>query len=156
MAVTDEEKAHCYKVLRHIERVRNLLNRGIVELMKRGEIHDQVKMAEPELSVFMANKAKLEDMDYEGADYIESRRRLTAALEHHYAVSRHHPEHFPNGVNGMTLIDLFEMFVDWKAASELQQNGNILKSIAENKKRFNIDAQLTQILENTAAVFDNT
>jgi hypothetical protein len=50
----------------------------------------------------------------------------------------------------MTLIDLVEMLVDWKAASERHDDGNVLKSIEVNAKRFRISGQLTTILENTA------
>jgi len=43
---------------------------------------------------------------------------MKPALEHHYALYRHHPEHFQNGIDDMNLIDLVEMFADWKASSE--------------------------------------
>ena len=55
----------------------------------------------------------------------------------------------------MTLIDLVEMFADWKAASERQKDGNLLKSIEVNASRFHIGDQLKQILMNTASVFDD-
>ncbi len=50
----------------------------------------------------------------------------------------------------MTLIDLIEMLVDWKAASERHNDGNILKSIEKNSSRFNMGVQLCRIFENTA------
>lgn len=46
------------------------------------------------------------------------------------------------------------MIADWKAASERQNNGNLIKSIEINAKRFNIDSQLKQILLNTAKLYD--
>ena len=49
----------------------------------------------------------------------------------------------------MNLIDIVEMFCDWKAASERQLDGNLLKSIEKNADRFNMDPQLKQILINT-------
>lgn len=155
MPLTPEQKAYCYAQLRHIERLRNLLNVAVIDLLRRGETHDQTKMQEPEMAIFIAKAENLEEMTYAGPEYTESRRKLAAALQHHYAVSRHHPEHFKNGVNDMTLLDLLEMLLDWKASSERQHNGNILTSITENKHRFHIDTQLAQILENTAKVFDN-
>lgn len=79
---------------------------------------------------------------------------MKPALEHHYAMYRHHPEHFQNGVNDMNLIDLVEMLADWKAASERQHNGNLLTSIELNATRFNITDQLKQILINTAKTLD--
>lgn len=41
--LTLEEQATNYATMRHIERVRNLLNVVVVELIKRGEKHDQSK-----------------------------------------------------------------------------------------------------------------
>lgn len=42
-----EEKATNYDTFRHIERVRNLLNKVNLELSKRGELHDQTKLESP-------------------------------------------------------------------------------------------------------------
>lgn len=53
------------------------------------------------------------------------------------------------GITGMTLLDLVEMFCDWKAATERHADGSITKSIRINKDRFHITPQLTEILENT-------
>ena len=65
-----------------------------------------------------------------------------------------HPEHFPNGILDMNLIDIVEMLCDWKAASERQEDGNLLKSIEQNAERFGYDDQLKQIFINTAKLFD--
>ena len=75
--------------------------------------------------------------------------RVKPAIEHHYANNRHHPEHWPNGIDDMTLLDLVEMLVDWKAATVRNKNGNIRKSVEHNSKRFNMSPQLTKIFENT-------
>ena len=49
----------------------------------------------------------------------------------------------------MTLLDLIEMMVDWKAASERHNDGNIRKSIEKNGNDFNMSYQLIRIFENT-------
>lgn len=54
----------------------------------------------------------------------------------------------------MNLIDLVEFICDIKAASERQHDGNLLKSIDTCAERFHINAQLKQILINTAKMFD--
>ena len=54
----------------------------------------------------------------------------------------------------MTLIDLLEMFCDWKASTLRHNDGNLLRSIETNAERFKIDSQLTQILINTARMID--
>ncbi len=67
-------------------------------------------------------------------------------LEHHYGNNSHHPEFYENGIKGMNLIDLVEMLCDWKAATLRHINGDLLKSIEQNQKRFNYSDELKQIL----------
>ena len=64
----------------------------------------------------------------------------------------HHPECHKNGINDMNLLDLIEMFCDWKAASERHNDGNIRKSIEINGKRFNMSDQLVKIFENSVEI----
>lgn len=154
--LTQEQKAANYETFRHIERVRNLLNLVVAELLKRAELHDQSKMVEPEVTLFAELTPRLPDSTYEAADYKENMAKLKTALDHHYANNRHHPEHFKNGINDMNLIDLLEMIVDWKASSERQNNGNIRKSIEINANKFGISPQLTKILETTADFLFNS
>ena len=75
---------------------------------------------------------------------------MKPALDHHYENNRHHPEHFKNGIKDMTLIDLIEMFCDWKTSSERHESGSILSSIDINKERFGYSEELASILLNTA------
>lgn len=58
------------------------------------------------------------------------------------------------GINGMTLLDVVEMFCDWKAATERHADGSLQKSIQINHKRFQMSSQLTQIFENTRKALD--
>ena len=153
--LTLEQKACNYETMRHIENVRNFINKFIDELLIRGELHDQSKMESPEVELFTEVTEKLKGLTYGSPEYKESLKFLGPALEHHYAKNRHHTEHFPNGINDMTLIDLVEMFCDWKAATLRHDDGNLLKSIEHNSIRYNLSPQLTKILQNTAGVFDN-
>lgn len=148
--LTPEQKATNYDTFRHIERVRNLINLFVLELLKRGETHDQCKLESPEVELFTEWTPKLAASTYGSAEYGQMLKSIAPALEHHYANSRHHPQHFKNGLNDMTLIDLVELFLDWKAASERHNDGNILKSIEINAQRFNLNPQLVSIFENTA------
>ena len=47
------------------------------------------------------------------------------------------------------------MFCDWKAATMRHNDGNLLKSIEINTKRFDIGPQLKKVFENTAELFDH-
>lgn len=139
-----------FKTLRHIETVRNFLNACITELLHRAEQHDQSKLQAPEKDGFDELTEKLRGSTYGSPEYKKFLEQLKPVLAHHYANNRHHPEHFENGVNDMTLIDLLEMLVDWKSSGLRHDDGDIFKSIEINKKRFNISDDLARILENTA------
>lgn len=149
-----EEMATNYHTFKHIERVRNLINFVAQELLKRGELHDQSKLGHPEVKLFAEFTPKLAGSTFGSEEYNSFKKAMAPALEHHYANNRHHPEHYKNGIVDMNLIDLVEMLIDWKAASERHDNGNLLKSIEINSKRFDISPQLTKILENTADLLD--
>ena len=140
-----------FKTMRHIEAVRNHINVCIKELMDRQEKHDQLKLDSPELEVFEKYTSKLRKCTYGSDEYNKYLKEMDPALQHHYAHNQHHPEHFPNGVDDMTLIDLIEMIADWKSSSMRHNDGNLLKSIELNTTRFNMSPQLTQIFKNTAS-----
>lgn len=149
--LTLEQKATNFDTMLHIERVRDLLNWCVTDLLLRGTRHDQSKLESPEVEAFTEFTSKLAASTYGSEEYEKFKLAMKPALDHHYANNRHHPEHFKNGVNDMNLFDIVEMLMDWKAASERHHNGNILKSIEVNAKRFGLDSQLVRILENTAA-----
>lgn len=139
---------------KHIEKVRKYIRFFTDRLTTRGENHDASKLESPEVELFAEHTERLAEIEYGSEEYKKELEALKPALDHHYAVNRHHPQHFPAGINDMTLVDLVEMIADWKASSERHNNGNLLKSIELNAKRFNIDDQLTQILVNTVKVMD--
>lgn len=134
---------------KHINRVRILLDDFIDAILYRTEQHDQSKLLPPEKEIFDIVTPRLKTLTYNSEEYKKSLKEMGTALEHHYKHNRHHPEHFPNGISDMTLIDVLEMLCDWKAATERHTDGNLYTSLEINKKRFNIDGQLYSILLNT-------
>lgn len=136
--------------LLHIKRVNELLLQAAKELMDRAVTHDNTKLHEPEKPLFDKMTPVLKGLTYGSEEYKQSLAELGQALEHHYAHNAHHPEHYANGINDFTLIDLIEMFFDWKAASERHNDGNIFRSIEINKNRFGLSDQLEAVLKNTA------
>ena len=139
---------------KHIETVRKYIRFMIDKIEMRGVKHDASKLETPEVELFAEITPKLSATTYGSEEYNGFLDKLKPALDHHYASNRHHPQHFVNGVNDMTLIDIIEMFCDWKASSLRQNDGNLLKSIETNAERFNMDGQLKQILMNTARMID--
>ena len=83
-------------------------------------------------------------------EYKAALAELKPALDHHYAANSHHPEHYAIGVDGMSLFDVLEMLLDWKAATERMKNGgDIRRSLEINRDRFKLTPQLESILANT-------
>jgi hypothetical protein len=149
MSLTTKEKLTNLETLSHIHRVDELIHLVIKELLDRAREHDLSKMSGMELEAFTEVTPKLAETTYGSDEYNENKAKIDDAIQHHYAKNRHHPEHFKNGVNDMTLIDLIEMFCDWKAASERHHDGNLRKSIEINATRFNFSVQLANIFENS-------
>jgi len=134
----------------HIARVQQLLRQFAGILEERAIVHDRSKLVSPEKEVFDVVTPKLKALTYGSEEYKASLAEMGEALNHHYLVNSHHPQHYPNGIDGMNLFDLVEMFLDWKAATERHADGNIWTSIETNKDRFGISDQLAGILRNTA------
>lgn len=134
----------------HINRVQDLLNLSAENLQYRGRVHDESKLVEPEKSTFDVCTLKLKSMAYGSDEYKAALAELKPALDHHYAANSHHPEHYTNGVDGMSLFDVMEMLMDWKAATERMKNGgDIRRSLEINRERFKLSPQLESILANT-------
>lgn len=137
--------------LDHIEKVAYRLAEIIGNLDIRSTVHDRSKLEDPEKSAFDTATPKLKGLKYGSDEYRTSLREIKPALQHHYSVNSHHPEFYGDqGIKGMSLMDMMEMLCDWKAAVERHDPPNsIIASIDHNKGRFNISADLEQILKNT-------
>lgn len=133
----------------HAARVRELIELLLIDIETRSVAHDASKLAEPELSCFNKYTTKLKTSTYGSEEYKGFLAGMGEGLTHHYANNRHHPEYFSNGIDGMNLLDLLEMLMDWKAATERHDNGSINKSLVVQTERFNISPQLSNILKNT-------
>lgn len=135
----------------HIARVQALCNQSATNLVHRGVIHDASKLEEPEKSGFDSVTYKLKNMEYGSEEYRAALRELKPIINLHYSKNSHHPEyHGEAGISGMSLFDVVEMLMDWKAATErMQKGGDIHKSLEINAERFKIDPQLKAILANT-------
>lgn len=138
----------------HIQQVQRLLNVATVDLLRRSEEHDQSKLDSPEREVFDEFTPKLAGSTYGSEEYKGFLQAMQPALQHHYAANSHHPEHYPDGVRGMSLLDVLEMLCDWKAATLRHNDGDIRKSIEINQKRFGYSDELKQILLNTLPLLE--
>ena len=141
--------AHDKSVRKHVRLVRKNGRALIQEFQGRLLIHDASKLEEPERSVYAEHNDKLKQTVYGTPEYDALLEQVKPALESHYAQNRHHPQHWPHGIDDMDLVDILELLADWIASVKKNKNGNIHRSIEINAKRFNISPQLAQILTNT-------
>lgn len=145
------------ETLRHIDRVQYFVSLARMNLINRAAKHDTSKLLSPEVEAFDIATPKLSELEYGSEGYIQSLRDLGPALEHHYEYNDHHPQHFGNGVRGMSLMALIEMLCDWRAASErVKQRTDDPEKIKTfedglkyNQERFGYSDELAEILRNT-------
>ena len=130
----------------HMQRVQFWMNEFANVILGRAAIHDQSKLEEPEKSMFDEFTPKLKELTFGSPSYKQALHDMGAALQHHYLKNRHHPEHYENGVDGMTLYDLVEMVCDWMAVCDAKKVPVDLESAAH---RFNLSPQLVGIIRNT-------
>lgn len=140
--------------LLHIHRVAGLLQGVRRNLDHRARAHDASKLVAPEKEAFDHCTRALARAEYGSQEYDDAKARLGDALAHHYAVNDHHPEHYTDGVAGMSLMAVMEMLADWKAAVERAKDGSLERAIEINAERFDLSPDLVQVLFNTARELD--
>lgn len=154
MSMKYTEKDCKRDTLEHISQVNHFIKIVIDVMTERAINHDQSKLHSPELEGFTEFTPKLKECTYGSDEYKSYLKGLSKALDHHYANNSHHPEYYEDGIKGMDLFDLVEMFCDWKAATMRHDDGDINKSIDINQKRFGYSEELAQILRNTVKYFE--
>lgn len=139
---------------KHVQIVRGIISVVVADLERRSSVHDASKFDEPELSYFDEFTPSLSRTTYDSEEYKKNLKLMKPALDHHYAVNDHHPEHYTNGILGMSLVVMLEMLIDWKAASLRHVNGDILVSIEKNQKRYGFSDDVKQLLINTVPLLE--
>jgi len=142
----------------HIKRVGDFLSKAIGDLTRRRAKHDASKLVSPEVEAFDIATPKLAGLVYGSEEYKQSLRDLGPALQHHFETNDHHPEHYENGVRGMSLMAVVEMLCDWRAASERvkqrtddpEKVKTFESGLAFNQERFGYGDELAEIILNTA------
>ncbi len=124
--------------------------RFCIKLILRATFHDFSKFGLYEGSSYGKHLPEFKKVKYGTPEYDDILRRFQEAINHHYALNRHHPEHFKDGYLGMNLLDIVEMFFDWKAASRKKiGTGSLEKSLSINGKRFKMSDDIIRIMDNS-------
>ena len=135
--------------IEHINTVRRFMANVQDNIVHRMIRHDHSKLCSPEKEIFDEFTPKLKTSTYGSEEYKSFLASMKVGLDNHYKMNSHHPEHYENGVKDMSLLDVLEMLIDWKAATLRHADGDILKSIELNQKRFGYSDELKNILLNT-------
>ena len=153
------------KTLQHIRLVQCYLSIVTGQLEKRAIEHDKSKFTKEEWEHFLIHTENLAKLTYGSDEYKAGLKALEPALDHHYGNNRHHPEYFmrqdkyilnvSSALGCMNLIDLIEMVCDWIVATQRHEDGDILKSIEINQKRFRYSDEMKDILVNTVNYITN-
>lgn len=138
----------------HIDLIRKYLRIAVVELLLRGETHDRSKLDRAEVDIFTEYTPKLKGTTYGSEEYKGYLKEMGVALTHHYQHNRHHPEFFERSMRGMNVIDFLELFIDWMASTKRHADGDILKSIEINQKRFGYSDDIADIFRNSIELFE--
>ena len=134
---------------KHILEVGKLMNEMVVCLLNRASAHDATKLGPEEAPYFDEFTPKLSQSTYGSEEYKSFLSQMKPAIDHHQTHNDHHPEYFPNGIRGMSLLSLVEMLSDWKAATKRHNDGDIRRSIEITQSRFGYSDELKDILLNT-------
>ena len=78
----------------HIKKVMELLEKIVINLEYRSARHDESKLEEPEKSMYDKFTPMLRGSTYGSEEYKGFLKDMGEALQHHYKVNTHHPEHF--------------------------------------------------------------
>jgi len=132
--------------LAHQTLVKQFLYEFAAALMKRADGHDQSKLQEPEKSMYDQWKPVLSELSFGSDAYKKALAQMGVGLKHHYEANRHHPEHFSNGIDGMNLADVVEMFCDWLAVAMAKKSYIPFEVL---RAKYDLSAQLAQILFNS-------
>ncbi|EAS02911.1 hypothetical protein TTHERM_00492640 (macronuclear) [Tetrahymena thermophila SB210] len=146
----------------HINRVKNNMilmegyqNLDIQSLIKRGEIHDQSKLAEPERQGYIWltwwHYCKKQGINF---DYPEGAQDLVQlSVDHHLKSNLHHPECHQKS-NDMSWLDIVEMVCDWTAMSQEYNQGSCLSYVQQNIQKWHFNEQKTKDIFDTISEID--
>lgn len=158
VVITCKEKPYDAQAdtMKHIVKVREYMQIFIDNLQARASMHDESKFS-PEEAPYLQQIGELTQRegraDFGTPLYEERKKILAPMIAHHHAHNDHHVEHYPNGIAGMTLFALVEMYCDQVAAA-LDRNAHGLYDVSANADRYGMSEQLVSIFRNTAKAME--
>lgn len=136
-------------IIRHRDMVRLNVKKLTDELSTRALAHDLSKLMVDEIDGFVKiNKAARENA-YGSPEYEASFRAAKepgGCIALHFSRNSHHPE-FHGHERDMGFLDLIEMVLDWKAASDTYGQNTLRGGLAVHRRRFEFEPEQWWLIE---------
>ena len=133
----------------HLKNINAVFDLLISLLERRKELHDRSKLVSPEKESYDKYIPLLKKYKYGSEEYFKVKDEMyKSGTNHHFKNNSHHPEYYPNGMNGFDLLDLNELFVDHLAASFVS-DVDFSHGLEINSKKYKMDPMVYHILKNT-------
>ena len=129
----DEATTVLAALIRHQKHVEANMGQLASELVRRAHVHDQSKLSPSELEGFIeihqiAREHPIGTPEYEVA------MRTATCIKEHFSNNSHHPEHHATTAD-MGWLDIIEMVLDWKAASDTYGHKSVHDVLDYQQKR---------------------
>lgn len=131
-------------------------------LMGRAIVHDWSKFTLTEMKHVIPHLPG-PGVGFQDLAYQEYLAKAQVAIDHHLKHNSHHPHHFPEtyistdppqrlgGYRDMSMLDLIEMVVDWRASARRKiGGGNLQQSFVYCQQLYQIDEQTMKFLKTLA------
>jgi hypothetical protein len=145
MSESSEEIKTLLIILRHQALVKNYLLQVARKLEERANLHDLSKFQLDEFEGMakinqIAREMRLDSPEYKASIQSE-------AVKLHWSRNSHHPEYYHDGIKDMSLLDLIEMVIDWRAASEVYRRTSLGESLQIQKERFKMTEEQYRLIQ---------
>lgn len=149
-----EEITTLAHIMRHRGLVQAQLTRLAYALEGRALTHDLSKFSADEFEGLTEINRVARIHPYGSSAYMESLKN-NKAIDLHFARNRHHPEYFPDGVDGMNLLDFIEMVIDWKAANIVHGQPGWEEVLQIQFNRFHLSPEQIYLVRMISALLTN-
>jgi len=155
MAETDGVKALA-TIVAHRDHVRLNMLALTNELERRALQHDLSKLSPTELEGFVRINRAAREHPYGSEEYrasMDAEKGPSGCITHHYERNSHHPEFFASPKD-MGFLDIIEMVLDWKAASDTYGSMTLRGSLPHHRARFDFSDEQWWLIESVVAWID--
>ena len=126
-------------MIAHRAQVRLNLHALMQEIERRALGHDLSKLSTKELNGFIRINRTAREHPYGSEEYrasMDAEKGEGGCITLHFSKNSHHPE-FHESNASMGFLDIIEMVMDWKAASDTYGNMTLRGSLPHHRERFN-------------------